>query len=773
LLIDHIYLRNYRVFEQELDLTLPPGLAGVYGPNGAGKSTLLESVLWTLWGKARTAKEEVPSSGSRGECISEVTFEHDGHIYLVRRTISGAGYTVKAEAHCDGLGVAEGARDTGRYVHSVLGMDDGAFRASVFAEQKQLAAFSSQSPAERRKLVLALLGVTPLDLARDKVRADARQAAEQHGRLRAMLPDLEEAKVTAADAEARAAAAEIVAAEEEKAAAVSRDHAASRQASFGALDRLRQDHDLLVLEGKAARSELDTADKHVAELTAELADLAGAEAKLQVLLPDAAGLPTAEHRLTSLRTASEAAKELAGQPVVPAPPTLDETALAEAEKAALTARSELGSAEAKRQAAANELKSAKEARAKSSSLSGAEDCPLCGQHLGEAFASVQAHRQLELESAQARLATSEQAFAEATKAAEEALSTLKKVGDKASAARQAEAAYERARVAREAGSKRLATALHELAGADEPLARALGTTPDAKKLAKAVEDASQALSVARRAAEEASRLHGRLERRPKAEAALADAQARSTTASSLLDTLRAKVRALGFDPAALAKARDELRDAQQAAAEMDVKARESRLSATRARAQAEAAAKGYSDAQQQHGRLADLESSSVHLGRTSELLSGFRNSVVASVGPRLAVQAAELFGELTDNEYDRLEVDPESYGLQISDSGISYDLERFSGSEVDLANLALRVAISEHIRFQSGGAVGLLVLDEVFGPLDDERRARMLLALERLRGRFRQILVVTHSMEIKEQLPNAIEVVKLPGRRATARLVEH
>ena len=51
--------------------------------------------------------------------------------------------------------------------------------------------------------------------------------------------------------------------------------------------------------------------------------------------------------------------------------------------------------------------------------------------------------------------------------------------------------------------------------------------------------------------------------------------------------------------------------------------------------------------------------------------------------------------------------------------------------------------------------VGLLVLDEVFGPLDEERRTRMLLALERLRGRFRQILVVTHSMEIKEQLPNA------------------
>jgi DNA repair exonuclease SbcCD ATPase subunit len=75
------------------------------------------------------------------------------------------------------------------------------------------------------------------------------------------------------------------------------------------------------------------------------------------------------------------------------------------------------------------------------------------------------------------------------------------------------------------------------------------------------------------------------------------------------------------------------------------------------------------------------------------------------------------------------------------------------------------------VRFQFGGSVGLLVLDEVFGPLDEERKTRMLLALERLRGRFRQILVVTHSMEIKEQLPNAIEVLKKPGRRAGVRVV--
>ena len=56
--------------------------------------------------------------------------------------------------------------------------------------------------------------------------------------------------------------------------------------------------------------------------------------------------------------------------------------------------------------------------------------------------------------------------------------------------------------------------------------------------------------------------------------------------------------------------------------------------------------------------------------------------------------------------------------------------------------------------------------------LDADRKDRMLTALTRLGGRFRQILVVTHAPEVKEQLPQAIEVLKLGSGRSTARVVE-
>jgi exonuclease SbcC len=772
LLIDRIYLRNYRVFEDELDLLVPPGLVGLYGPNGAGKSTLLESVLWTLWGKARTPKEDVPSAGTHGECVAEITFEHEGHIYLVRRTISGASATVRAQAHCDGLAMTEGVRDTGRYVHSVLGMDDAAFRASVFAEQKQLAAFSNQSPADRRKLVLALLGVTPLDNARDRARSDAREATQQHSRLRGMLPDLEEAKVAAADAEARASAAEVAASEEEAAAAAAQQVVLRAEEVFTKWDKIRQEHEMLVLEGRAARAELDGATKQAAAIAAELSSLAETELRLAELEPLVAQLPVAEQRAQLVAAVFSAASELAALPDVPAPPEPDDAALAAAEKEAMAARTALGSAQARRQSASAELDRAEEASGQSASLSGKEDCPLCGQALGSAFAQVQAHRSAELAEARANLAGAEAGLAAASGVAEAAVANLERLGTEVSRARRARAAWEQARARRAGAVDRLSAALGALGGTDQPLAVALGPAPAPEAVARARRGVEADLATYRSSSEEASRLRGRLDRRPEAELALCRASERCEAASSLVGSLRSEVRALGFDPAALTEAQHALQQAEPAARQADSAARAARLAAATARAKAEAEAKRSEDAQDQHSLLAELESSSVHLARTAELLNGFRNSVVASVGPRLAVQAAELFAELTDNEYDRLEVDTETYGLQISDGGISYNLERFSGSEIDLANLALRVAISEHVRFQSGGSVGLLVLDEVFGPLDEERKTRMLLALERLRGRFRQILVVTHSSDIKDQLPHAIEVLKKPGRRAGARLAE-
>ena len=768
MLLTRIYLRIFRVYEDELNLEIPPGLVGIYGPNGSGKSTLLEAVLFTLWGKSRTTKEQIRSSGVGGECVTEVEFEHEGHLYLARRTLKGINSTVTVEVHCDGLLMSTGTRDAEHYIESVLGMDDAAFRASVFTEQKQLAAFSSQTPAERRRLVLQLLGVTPLDSARDAARRDARQLSADHDRLRGMLVDVSALEVEASDAEATAAAARVMA-EDEKAAAEAAEQAVeAATALLAEHDQRRQEHEALVLEGKAVRQELDGATAALAEHRGELDGLDSAAEELSDLSEKMAGSVETEAQLRLLEAALAAASVVEGMVLPPEPPLEDAASLDAARSGASAARELAARAGALAESASAEFQRAREMVDRSAGLSAEADCPVCGQALGDAFETVQAHRASDLRAAEDRQVEAAAASAAASAAAREAEADLARAERSTREAALARREWESVASRRDEAVAALARAWTRLT---REFPRWEEATAEVEQLENHIAILRARVELQKAADAKAQRLRGMLERRPALEASIAALSERVEAAGQQVAALREKVRALAFDPAALQVAQENRERAATAGRAASKAAAESALIAAREGEKAAGAARRLADAREQHEKLSGLESDARHVGRAADLLSEFRNTVVASVGPRLSTHAAELFAELTDREYDELHVDPETYELQITDAGRPFGLDRFSGSEIDLANLALRVAISEHIHFQSGGSVGLLVLDEVFGPLDEERKARMLLALERLRGRFRQVLVVTHDSEIKEQLPNAIEVVKLPGRRATARLI--
>jgi exonuclease SbcC len=455
--------------------------------------------------------------------------------------------------------------------------------------------------------------------------------------------------------------------------------------------------------------------------------------------------------------------------VPPEPAAVDETLVDAARSAAAEAGERLAGLVSLAKAAEDDVGRARQVADRAASLGDEADCPLCGQALGEAFQQVQAHRAAELRAAEDRLEQLSPRVAGARRQATTMAARQRAVVEAAEEARRARSdwdAVDRRRGELEAARRAaweavLSVAPGRAGSSDGP--------PSASVLAETVADLRATVRRQRAAAQEAERLRVRLERRPALELSLATNHERVALAHGRIQALREKVRDLGFDPEALKRAAAAHEEAGSAAQAAQARAHQAEIAAAGERAKQEAAATRLADAVEQHARLAELESEARHLARAADLLAEFRNTVVAAVGPRLAVHAAELFAELTDNDYDQLQVDPETYQLQITDAGKVYGLDRFSGSEIDLANLSLRVAISEHVHLQSGGSIGLLVLDEVFGPLDEDRKARMLLALERLRGRFRQILVVTHDASIKEQLPNAIEVVKLPGRRATAR----
>jgi exonuclease SbcC len=768
--ITRLSLRNFRVFA-DLDLSLPDGVVGIFGPNGSGKSTLVEAITWALFGVARTGKDALRADGSEGECRVVVEFDHDGHRYEVTRALSGSTANVSAEASCDGLRLAAGATSVRQYVHQVLGMSADAFRASVCCEQKQVDAFSGRRPEERRRLVLDLLGITPLDRARDAARARARAAAEAVEAARLVLGDLdtladEVAVLEAAHAEAAGA----------RAGAEARAQDAARMATAAetaaqAAEAARQERDRL-------RARWEEASRRRQELAARLAgheEELGALTEAAVRLPDlqasAAALEAARAGLRSLEVLEAARRRLAraeaavgnGDTAGPVDaPTIDAD-----EEAARRAReageaggrvrgreATLAAAAANRRAAAAEVESA-------ALLDPDAPCPLCGQELGTCFEDVASAR-----------AT---AMAEAEAAWERATTELEEAKAAQVAAEQRAAAAEANRVAVRARADHLLAARLELESARQVLAEAEGGLAVAGAGSRGhgpgEVEAQRAIVIECEAArDEAVRLAERVARAGRLEEEIAAERIARAGAEAEVAGLVEEGRALGFDAASHAEilaVHGKARVAAEAAREALVDARlaerglAERLAERRERLEAE---------RQRRGDLAGLEDEARHLGRLAELLGEFRNSLVGQVGPALSAHTTALFRELTDARFESLEVDPDTFELRIGVAGGGHPLDRHSGSETDLANLSLRIAIGEQVNLLSGGQVGVLVLDEVLGSLDTEHRDRLLGALTRLSGRFHQIFVVTHAVDVKERLPEAIEVVPLTRGRSTARL---
>src|SRR5688500_1657085 len=189
-------------------------------------------------------------------------------------------------------------------------MSAEAFRSSVFCEQKQLDAVSGRRPEERRKLVLDLLGITPLDRARDAARAQARSAFEQIEAARLVLGDLEALAAEATELDGRLVAAEAV----RVAAEAAQDRASEAErvaAERAAREELRkQERDRLAALYTAAKRRHEEATQRLAARQSELADSEAAAAQLPALTAAAAELGPLRSQLAAVEASATAQARL-------------------------------------------------------------------------------------------------------------------------------------------------------------------------------------------------------------------------------------------------------------------------------------------------------------------------------------------------------------------------------------------------------------------------------------------------------------------------------
>ena len=154
-------------------------------------------------------------------------------------------------------------------------------------------------------------------------------------------------------------------------------------------------------------------------------------------------------------------------------------------------------------------------------------------------------------------------------------------------------------------------------------------------------------------------------------------------------------------------------------------------------------------------RLQKLETDTRLHDELDRAYSDLRTDLNFQLRPELSELASAFLTELTDARYSELELD-DQYNVIVLEDGIPKPV--ISGGEEDLANLVLRLAISQMIAERAGQQFSLLILDEVFGSLDESRRHNVVELLRRLHDRFEQVILITHIEGVREGLDRVILV---------------
>ncbi|MGH7585050.1 MAG: SbcC/MukB-like Walker B domain-containing protein, partial [Gemmatimonadales bacterium] len=201
--------------------------------------------------------------------------------------------------------------------------------------------------------------------------------------------------------------------------------------------------------------------------------------------------------------------------------------------------------------------------------------------------------------------------------------------------------------------------------------------------------------------------------------------------------------------------------------------RQAELTAVRAQAERDAAERALGDAErrkaERDARAREISAVRGELLLDQEVdraLADLRTDLNQSLRPELAELASRFLSDLTAGRYGDLELD-ETYVPLVLEDGEPKPV--ISGGEEDVANLALRLAISQMIAERAGQPLSLLILDEIFGSLDDERRQSVLDLLRALADRFPQVILITHVESVRDGFDRTL-LVEYDRSAGTARV---
>ena len=775
------------------DLTFGEGITGIIGPNGAGKTTLLEALAWAIYGSPAVRGNRDTLRFSRATPRSpvrvEVEFALGGHDYRAVRTLYDAALFVDHATDP----VANSGQEVTARLERLLAMQRDEFFNTYFTGQKELAVMASLGGAERGRFLSRLLGYDRLRVAQARLR-------EVRTGLRGELAGIEQGLGDPAALEQeRADAAERVTEAEAAlgAAEAARETALRRREAEGpawtAMTRLRES--MLALDGdrRVAESRVQEARREFERIDRALAEALAAQSALRELEPRLADVPALRKELALLEAEGRAAgkrRELLGQleakreqeaalqrrlagyadlgpEAAAARAAVDQARRTQAEREEVSQKarmqwvSDRQDAATKREQLRAQYKTLQEDRKRIVAAGPDGACPTCSRPLREEYETVLGALDRQLEEIELNgkfyaqrveqlteepdtIREADAATAEARSAAEAAAETLAAVRARESDAREA-----RSEVAR-------------LGAAVAALDAEIAGLPDAYD-GRRHDELRELLAERDPLLQQAAGLRVKSER---AEALVGEAEAADRELSAReasLQDLDSRMAELDFSEERYGAARVAYEAAQAAVqdAELTWRMRESDLRT--ARATHDAVLRRLAEWERQAARAEGVRTDL----RVHEELDGafgdLRTDLNAQLRPDLADLASVFLADLTDGRYHELELD-DQYRILLLEEGEPRPV--ISGGEEDVANLVLRLAISQMVAERAGQPLSLLVLDEIFGSLDEQRREHVVALLRRLADRFPQVILITHIESVRDSVDRVLRVAVDPATGA-------
>jgi exonuclease SbcC len=781
--INRLRLANFRQHENT-EIEFGPGLTGIIGPNGSGKTTLLEAIAWAMYGMpaARGSRETLRRRGAlpKARVEVEVDFTLGPHEYRIVRSLNSA---TLYKDH-DPAPVANSIGAVTDRITRILGMSRDEFFNTYFTGQKELAVMAAMSAPERAQFLSRVLGYERLRTAQDRLKEKRSALRARLEGLRAGLPDSSEL-----DAAKKAADDRMTAAQAAEAAAATANEAAEARLTtirpqWERLQQLREaalalEAELKLADQKAASAaerakrleqeaaESESARQRLEEVRRRLGPLPALREEAQVLERQAeayAARKSYQAQLTEVQTHLTSIQERLSR--VP-PKELLEGALERinAARAALTAVTieseeqrtiwvrDSQDAKTKRQGLLDQYQELKEQRQRIIKAGVEGVCPTCARPLGVEYAKV-----LELLDRQIEEVRSNGNYYK------QRIDQLQQEPALLAEIEQRRITLESELSLATAQEGRLQAQAHEAGPLREEQKRLLHRVVELEGSLKGLVDSydqarHEAVVREARALEplalQAERFRVVAERSEAISAELEVARSAAAEVGRGITDLKTRLAGLGYNETAFKSFRDTEQAAERAR-------RDAELALVRARAETKAAGEAVAvivrrqDERNQRERAA--ADTAMDLALHQELdraLTDLREDLNSGLRPTLSDLASGFLRELTNGRYTDLDLD-EEYSATLLDDGDPKAV--ISGGEEDVSNLALRLAISQMIAERAGQPLSLLIFDEIFGSLDEDRRGAVIELLRSLADRFPQVILITHIDSLSEGFDRVVRV---------------